>query len=113
MAGASRHDAWQAGDSYKIYMGRLSRQIAPRFLEWLEPDDNLDWLQIDCGTGALSACILSDIHPKSLIAVDPSEGFLEKARSSVADPRVEFQIGKGEALSIPSAPGTWSSQVWH
>nr|WP_250813390.1 class I SAM-dependent methyltransferase [Neorhizobium tomejilense] len=102
MAGASRHDAWQAGDSYEIYMGRWSRQIAPRFIEWLEPDDDLDWLEVGCGTGALSARILSDTNPKSLISVDPSEGFLEKARSTIADPRVEFQIGDGEALSIPS-----------
>ena len=35
MAEASRHDAWQAGDRYEAYMGRWSRQIAPRFLDWL------------------------------------------------------------------------------
>lgn len=36
MAGASRHDAWQAGAHYEAYMGRWSRQIAPRFLDWFE-----------------------------------------------------------------------------
>jgi hypothetical protein len=33
MPQASRHDAWQAGESYDLYMGRWSRQIAPRFLD--------------------------------------------------------------------------------
>jgi len=35
MAESSRHDAWQAGDRYEAYMGRWSRQVAPRFLDWL------------------------------------------------------------------------------
>ena len=29
MSEATRHDAWQAGDSYEAYMGRWSRQVAP------------------------------------------------------------------------------------
>ena len=33
MAETSKHDAWQAGESYDIYMGRWSRQVAPLFLE--------------------------------------------------------------------------------
>jgi SAM-dependent methyltransferase len=102
MAGASRHDTWQAGDSYELYMGRWSRQIAPRFLEWLEPEDNLDWLDVGCGTGALSARILSETNPKSLICLDPSEGFLAKARATLADPRVDFEVGGGEALPVQS-----------
>ena len=69
----SRHDAWQAGDSYDLYMGRWSRQIAPRFLEWLDASDDLDWLEVGCGTGALSAAILAQCAPKSLIAIDQSE----------------------------------------
>ena len=39
MAQATRHDAWQAGDSYDLYMGRWSRQIAPLFLDWLDPPE--------------------------------------------------------------------------
>ena len=31
MPESSRHDAWQAGDSYDRYMGRWSRELAPRF----------------------------------------------------------------------------------
>ena len=37
MGEGARHDAWQAGDSYDPYMGRWSRRIAPRFLDWLAP----------------------------------------------------------------------------
>lgn len=103
MTEASRHDAWQAGDSYDLYMGRWSRQIAPRFIDWLQPQDGLDWLEVGCGTGALSAAILERCSPKSLVGIDPSEGFLGKARSNVPDPPAEFRVGDAQALGIGTA----------
>jgi SAM-dependent methyltransferase len=103
MTEASRHDAWQAGDSYDLYMGRWSRQIAPRFLDWLQPKEGLDWLEVGCGTGALSAAVLERCNPRSLIGIDPSEGFLRKARSNVPDPRAEFHVGDAQALGIETA----------
>lgn len=103
MTQASRHDAWQAGDSYDLYMGRWSRQIAPRFLAWLDPEAGLDWLEVGCGTGALSAAIVAHCNPKSLISIDPSEGFLAKARTNLPDARVEFQLGDAQALQLKTA----------
>ena len=100
MAGTSRHDSWQAGDSYDTYMGRWSRQIAPRFLDWLNPPGGLDWLEVGCGTGALSAAILDRCKPNSLISIDPSEGFLTKARANVPDRRADFQVGDAQALTL-------------
>ncbi|MCC2608992.1 class I SAM-dependent methyltransferase [Neorhizobium petrolearium] len=102
MARASQHDAWQAGDNYDRYMGRWSRQVAPRFLDWLHPARGLDWVDVGCGTGALSAAIVAGYDPKSLIGLDPSEGFLEKARLNVPDPRVEFRVGDAQMLAMPS-----------
>jgi ubiquinone/menaquinone biosynthesis C-methylase UbiE len=99
----SRHDAWQAGDSYDAYMGRWSRQIAPRFLDWLGAREWLDWLEVGCGTGALSAAILAQCNPKSLISIDPSEGFIAKARASVPDARVAFEVGDAQSLRLGSA----------
>ena len=103
MTASSRHDAWQAGDSYDSYMGRWSRQVAPHFLDRLGARDGLDWLEVGCGTGALSAAIVARHAPKSLIAIDPSEGFLAKARANVPDARVEFRVGDAQALSVDTA----------
>ena len=100
MAETSRHDSWQAGDSYDAYMGRWSRQIAPRFLDWFDAPDGLDWLEVGCGTGALSDAILAKCRPKSLISIDSSEGFLAKARANVRDERAEFQVGDAQALGL-------------
>jgi SAM-dependent methyltransferase len=103
MTTSSRHDAWQAGDSYESYMGRWSRQVAPLFLDRLDARDGLDWLDVGCGTGALSAAIVARQAPRSLIAIDPSEGFIEKARFNVPDPRVEFRVGDAQALDVATA----------
>ena len=103
MAELSRHDAWQAGDRYEAYMGRWSRQLAPRFLDWLGAPPNLNWLDVGCGTGALSAAILARCNPASLIGVDPSEGFVATARALLPDRRAEFRVGDAQALPLDTA----------
>lgn len=103
MTEASRHDAWQAADSYDSYMGRWSRQIAPRFLDWLGASEGLDWLEVGCGTGALSAAVLARCAPKSLISIDPSEAFVARARAAVPDRRAEFRVGDAQALDAEPA----------
>jgi ubiquinone/menaquinone biosynthesis C-methylase UbiE len=109
MVEESRHDAWSAGNSYDRYMGRWSRMIAPRFLEWLAVPDDREWLEIGCGTGALSKAILAKCQPRHLAAIDPSEGFLAHARVNVPDTRVVFQVG--DAQDLPFGAGSWDIVV--
>lgn len=101
MTEASRHDAWQAGNSYDRYMGRWSRRIAPRFLDWIGAGEALDWLDVGCGTGALSGAIVHQSQPASLVSIDPSEGFLAQARANVGDARVTFRVGDAQAIDLP------------
>ena len=103
MASVTRHDAWSAGSSYDAYMGRWSRRIAPGFLDWLARPDGLDWLDVGCGTGALSSAILARCKPRSLIGIEPSAGFLARARENVPDPRAGFATGDGQALPLADA----------
>jgi ubiquinone/menaquinone biosynthesis C-methylase UbiE len=103
MVETSRHDTWEAADRYEAYMGRWSRQIARRFLDWLDAGSGLDWLDIGCGTGALSAAILAQCNPKSLISIDSSEGFVATARVTIQDRRAEFHVGDAQAISLETA----------
>lgn len=77
-------DSWSQGDPYERYMGRWSRRVAPRFLAWLAAPHGKRWLDVGCGTGALSQAILEQAAPASLVAVDASAGFLEQARVDLA-----------------------------
>ena len=91
-------EAWERGDPYEQYVGRWSRQVAPRFLAWLGIPAGKRWLDVGCGTGALCAWILDHCSPFSVLGVDPSEGFLEKAREQLSG-RVMLQ--RGSAAEIP------------
>lgn len=103
MVDAARHDAWSSGDSYELYMGRWSRRIAERFLDLVAPEPGLTWVEVGCGTGALSSAILNRASPARLTAVEPSAAFLVTAQANVVDPRVTFVAGDAQALPLPDA----------
>lgn len=91
-------DRWVAGDAYEAYMGRWSRQVARLFIEWLQPTPSANWLEIGCGTGALTSTICDLCEPASVIACDPSVTFVEHARKHLPDARVSFIVAGTEAL---------------
>ncbi|UXX82016.1 class I SAM-dependent methyltransferase [Roseovarius pelagicus] len=95
------HDKWTNGDAYEMYVGRWSRLTGQKFLAWLDVPNQKRWLDLGCGTGALTSRILDACDPVSIIGVEPSEGFLTLARNSVTDPRAEFRQGAGD--SVPAA----------
>lgn len=89
-------DTWADSDAYERFMGRWSRLVAPRFLRWLDPDPELRWVDVGCGTGVLTAAALRLGAPTTVLALDPSAGFVAAARHAVDDPRVEFRVGAAE-----------------
>jgi len=91
-------DAWASGTAYDAYMGRWSRLVAAAFVTWLDRPAGGRWIDVGCGTGALTGEILSSTEPASVVGVDPSEAFLEVARSRVSDPRARFALGAGDAI---------------
>lgn len=59
------------------------------------------WLDVGCGTGALTSTILDRAEPASVEGVDPSEGYLKAARGRMDDERVIFHLGDALALPVP------------
>lgn len=92
-------DTWERGSPYEQYIGRWSRKMAPLFLEWLGQPAGMRWLDVGCGTGALSAAILAHASPSSLTGVEPSEGFLTLARQNLAG-QARLLAGSAEALPL-------------
>jgi SAM-dependent methyltransferase len=91
-------DRWLAGDAYERYMGRWSRQLAPRFLDGVGAPPGLRWLDVGCGTGALSAAIVERCAPSAITGVDPSEGFLAAAAARLPAHAVLHRAG---AATLP------------
>ena len=98
MNGGSGRQLWAVGEAYERYVGRWSRLVAADFLAWLEPAPGWRWLDVGCGTGALSATILRRAQPASVTGLDSSEGFLSRAREHVQDLRAAFDHGDAQVL---------------
>lgn len=95
-------DTWERGSPYEQYIGRWSRTIAPLFLAWLNQPVGKRWLDVGCGTGALSAAILDHCDPSSLVGVEPSDGFLKLAIQNLGG---KARLLAGNAASIPLEAG--------
>ena len=93
---------WADGAAYERYVGRWSRPVATAFVRWLDVPAGKRWLDVGCGTGALTRTLLDEADPAAVLGVDPSDGFLEQARAQVTDPRAEFRTG--DARALPDGP---------
>jgi SAM-dependent methyltransferase len=101
MAEVSDHeDNWSAGDAYEPYVGRWSRPVAAEFVAWLALPAGARWLDVGCGTGALSEAILDRAAPRQVIGVDSAEAFVDFARGRLRDARVQLEIGDAQALPV-------------
>ncbi|TNF88194.1 MAG: class I SAM-dependent methyltransferase [Gammaproteobacteria bacterium] len=78
-------DAWESGDSYGKFMGRWSRLVGEKFIDWLAVPMVLKWLDVGCGSGALSQAIVPLQRPHTLYAVDQSLGFVRSAQARLGD----------------------------
>jgi len=94
----SADELWGQGNSYEPYVGRWSRLVATRFIDWLAPAPEGRWLDIGCGTGALSETILAAAGPSSVRGVDPSADYVRFARNRITDQRTEFEVADAHHL---------------
>ena len=101
-------DRWGGAAAYERFMGRWSRKLAPVYLAWIHEPPGRRWVDVGCGTGALSGAILAREEPAAIVGVDPSEDFLALGRADVRDQRVRFE--HGSAASIPVEDG-WGDVV--
>lgn len=92
-AGHGSDGAWAETAAYEAYIGRWSRSIARKFVAWLTAPSDAEWLDVGCGSGALSEAILSRGRPSSLLALDRSERFVRH-------------------MPVPTGPGPWQAPGW-
>lgn len=102
MTAEQRSDEWADGDAYEAFMGPWSRAAAAEFLGWLGLPAGLRWLDVGCGTGALSESIVRHASPGEVLGIDRSPGYVAHARAHVADGRARFEVG--DAAAPPAEP---------
>jgi SAM-dependent methyltransferase len=96
-----RADVWAAAEAYEPYVGRWSRLVAREFIDWLALPSGGRWLDLGCGTGALTQTIVARSGPATVTGLDPSDRFIAFARRQTQDPRVSFETGDAQELPFP------------
>jgi SAM-dependent methyltransferase len=89
------------GASYERMMGIWSRLIGDVFIDWLAPRAGLRWVDIGCGSGALTELLIERCAPAEIQGIDPSEAQLAFARTRPAARMAEFRQGDAMALPFP------------
>ena len=97
----SEFDAWSAGQSYEHSMGRWSRKIAATFVNWVDAPAGADWLEVGCGTGALTEAVLANAAPRTILSTDSSADFVDHAASQILDDRATFKVADAAHLPCP------------
>ncbi len=105
----NKSDNWALGGVYEAYVGRWSRLVAGEFLDWLAVPPGREWLDVGCGTGAITETILQKGQPAAVTGLDRSDGFIAYAREHVQDSRASFRAG--DAMALPFADGMFGAVV--
>lgn len=95
------NETWAVGDAYQRYIGRWSTPVAEEFVGWLSVARQRTWLDVGCGTGALTAAVLRLAEPAHVTGIDPSADFLVTARAQLADGRTAWHTGDARSLPVP------------
>jgi SAM-dependent methyltransferase len=95
-------DSWEIGGPYEYFMGRWSRLVARSFIAWLSPTAGGTWVDIGCGSGALSEVIANSCRATKVTAIDQSEAFVAEVKRRLGD-LVETRVGGALKLPLPDA----------
>jgi SAM-dependent methyltransferase len=97
---ASSADVYQATDgaAYEVFLGRRSRLLAEKLLDFAAFGDDGALLDVGCGTGSLAGAMAARWPGRRIVGVDSSEAFLAFARSRGLGAAVILDLGDATAL---------------
>jgi len=94
------------GAAYEVFLGRRSRRLAEKLLDFAAFADDGVLLDVGCGTGSLTGAMAARWPQRRIVGVDFSEAFLAFARSRELGKAVVFE--HGDATALPYADGTFA-----
>jgi len=102
MTTSSTFNASSAKD-YEQVMGRWSRRLAEKFLDFAGCLDGESVLDAGCGTGSLSEAIVARTSTTTLHGIDLADAYVDYAQARLPEPRATFSVG--DVCSLPFEDG--------
>jgi SAM-dependent methyltransferase len=94
-------DVWRSAQSYEAYIGRWSRPVARQFVAQLGVPQGSIWLDVGCGSGALTSAIADLASPARVFGLDRSFEFVQQSRGRFSQAGLRFTAG--DAAQLPFA----------
>lgn len=95
------------GKAYERLMGRWSQIAGAAFLDWLDPPQGLDWIDVGCGNGAFTEVLIARTAPHVITGIDPSDGQISYARTRPGAKRAAFRVA--DAHDLPFADNSFDA----
>jgi len=92
-----------AAGGYEQLMGRWSKKLAPRFIDFAGLAASEKILDVGCGTGSLTFALAQAADLREVVGIDFSPVFVEAASRQNSDPRISFRQGDACNLSFEGA----------
>lgn len=93
------------GDGYELQMGRWSKLLAARFVDFVGMADDARALDVGCGTGHLTFALAANSSTMEVVGVDYSSVYIEYATKRNVNPRITFE--EGDACSLGFSSGAF------
>ena len=91
------------GGGYELQMGRWSRRLAPKFIEFAGVARAESVLDVGCGTGSLTSTLARNPEIRSVHGIDFSDAYIAHAKREITSSKVQFQVGDACALPFADA----------
>ena len=94
-----------SGDAYDRFMGRYSRELAPRLVDFAGISDGMHALDVGCGSGMLTSALADRLGAANVAAADPSESLLAACAHRVPD----ADVRRAPAEELPWPEGAFDA----
>ena len=98
-----------SAEGYEMQMGRWSRRLAPMLIDFAGVTRAEKVLDVGCGTGSVSFCLIQNPHIANVLGLDCSPAYIEHASRKNIDTRLAFQVG--DACELPFADNSFDHSL--
>src|SRR5512132_1847319 len=95
-------DMFGNAEAYERFMGRWSRLVAPKLVDFAALPDNARVLDVGSGTGSLASAIIDRKPRARVVGIDPSAEYVAYAKSRGSD-RAAFEVGDAQKMTFSDA----------